>query len=433
MREKLRQQIKEYVLNEQARRKPAEVGTEYIGYAGAVYDDKEIWAMVDSLLDGWFGLGKRGRQLSEKLTQLIGSRGTVLVNSGSSANLAAVAALCSPTCDRPLRPGDEVITPACTFPTTLNPLLQHGLIPVFVDVEIGTYNMDLAAVEKAITAKTKLIMFPHTMGNPNDMDRIMELARSHNLYVIEDNCDALGSLWDGKPTGSFGDLSTLSFYPAHHITMGEGGAVLVNRSGELLRTVHSMVSWGRDCFCDTDERHPQGACRNRHGYEVNGIPYDHKYIYSQIGYNLKPTEVQAAMGVEQMDKLPGFIAARRKNFQTLWQELKSCEDFLILPKWHEKAEPSWFSFVLTLRDGVPFQRKDLIEWLEDQKIQTRLLFAGNIIHQPAYQTIEKIVTGDLKNSDKVMRDTFFVGVYPGLGDREIAYIVEKIKQFLKRY
>ncbi|MBR0598676.1 lipopolysaccharide biosynthesis protein RfbH [Sinanaerobacter chloroacetimidivorans] len=411
-----------------------EPGVSRVHYAGRVFDEKEMQAMVDSVLDFWLTLGKRGNRFISDFLSLMGMRFGLVVNSGSSANLVAVSALCSPALSNPMKPGDEVITTALTFPTTLNPILQNGLIPVFVDVEEGTYNIDASKIEEAITEKTRAIMFAHTLGNPAEMDAITELANKYNLYVIEDTCDALDSLYDGKRCGTFGDISTFSFYAAHHITMGEGGALLTNNLN-LYRQALSIRDWGRACYCQTGEENPMGACGNRFGHVIEGLPegYDHKYVYSNIGYNLKPLDIQCAMGIEQLKKLALFSEKRKANFTGLYDRLKKHESFFILPRSLPKAEPSWFSMPLTLRDSSVITRRELVQYLEDHRIETRMLFAGNIIKQPAYKNISYRISGNLNHTEKVLNDTFFIGVYPGITPEMISYVSDQIDAFLEAY
>ena len=342
------------------RREPFVPGKTRIHYAGRVYDERELIAMTDAVLDFWLTLGRYADEFERKIAEFLGVSEVLLVNSGSSANLVAVTALCSPELDNPLRPGDEVITPAVTFPTTVAPLVQNGLIPVFVDCDLGTYNMNLAAVEAAISPRTRAILVLHNLGNPCDMDVILRLAQAHDLYVIEDTCDALGSRFGGRAVGSFGHLGTLSFYPAHHITTGEGGAVVTNDK-KLARIARSIRDWGRACWCNHKTTNPNGACGRRFEYKIPGMPgtYDHKYVYSHIGYNLQPTDIQAALGSAQMDKLPDFIAARQRNFRLLFAGLARYQDFLILPQWDPRADVSWFAFPITVRDNPRFTRNDL--------------------------------------------------------------------------
>jgi len=398
-----------------------------IPYAGRVYGESELINLVDASLDFWLTLGAWGDRFEQTLRQRLGARDVALVNSGSSANLTAVTALTSAQLENPLRPGDEVITPAATFPTTLAPLLQNQLMPVLVDCEIGTYNADPALVEQAVTSRTRAIMVPHTLGNPCDLERITAIAAKHQLYLIEDSCDALGSRYDGRLVGTFGDLATISFYPAHHITMGEGGAVVSNKA-HYGRIVRSVRDWGRDCWCAPGE---SNTCGKRFGWRLGALPegYDHKYSYSHIGYNLKPTDLQAAIGVAQLDRLDDFISRRRANFQTLYSGLAPFEDGLILPRWDPRAEPSWFGFPITVRAGV--SRRALAQWLEDANIETRDLFGGNILKQPAYMDAPLRVFGELTQTDRVMRDTFFIGVYPGLTEKMLEFVIERFNAFFR--
>ena len=398
-----------------------------IPYAGRVYGDSELTNLVDASLDFWLTLGPWGDRFERMLQQRLGVRDVALVNSGSSANLTAITALTSPQLDAPLRPGDEVITPAATFPTTLAPLLQNRLTPVLIDCQIGTYNIDPALVEAAVSDKTRAIMVPHTLGNPCDLERLTAVAARHHLYLIEDSCDALGSRYDGRPVGTFGDLATISFYPAHHITMGEGGAVISNKA-RYGRIVRSVRDWGRDCWCPPGE---SNTCGKRFGWKLGALPegYDHKYTYSHIGYNLKPTDLQAAIGVAQLERLDDFVSRRRANFQTLYEGLKGFEDGLILPRWDPRAEPSWFGFPITVWDGV--SRRALMQWLEDANIETRDVFSGNILKQPAYMDAPVRVFGELTQTNRVMRDTFFIGVYPGLTPEMLEFVIDRFTAFFR--
>jgi len=407
-------------------------GKETINYSRAVFDEKEIISMVDSILKGWFGLGPKAREFTERFSKYLGVSKTILVNSGSSANLLALAALKSDGVKNPLSNGDEVITPAVTFPTTLNPIIQNNFTPVLVDVDVDTYNVNIEKLKESITDKTKAIVLPHTLGNPNDMDAIMDIVEDRRLHLIEDNCDALGSEFNGKKTGSFGTLSTCSFYPAHHITTGEGGAVsIVSDDIQLYRVVRSLRDWGKDCWCESDEKSPDGACGRRFEWKISGIEYDHRYIYSHIGYNLKPTEIQAAMGLEQIKKIEHFNKVRRKNFQYLYDHLKKYEEYLILPRKHKKANPAWFAFPITIKGNASFSRKDITKYLESRMIQTRLIFAGNITKQPAYKNVKFKSFGLLQNSEKIMKNSFFVGVYPGLDELKLKYIVRTFDSFFE--
>jgi len=424
------------------KRSPFVPGQTKIHYAGRVYDQREMVAMVDAVLEFWLTMGRYAEEFEKKLARFLGVSEVVFVNSGSSANLLAVATLCSRELEGHLEQGDEVITPAVTFPTTVAPLIQNGLIPVFVDCELGTYNLDVSALEEAISERTRAIFVPHTLGNPCEMDEIMRLAEKWGLFVIEDACDALGSRFDGKYVGTFGHLGTLSFYPAHHITTGEGGAVITNDK-KLAKIARSIRDWGRACWCKYNTTDPNGACGRRFEWEIPGLPgtYDHRYLYTNIGYNLRPTDIQAALGVVQLEKLPDFIEKRKHNFHRLLEGLKQYEEHLILPRWSERADVSWFAFPITVRPEAslgsaqdrPFSRQQLVRWLEDARIETRLLFAGNILKQPAYRDMRCRLVGKLENSDLVMRNSFFIGVYPGLDDTRIDYMLDKFEEFFESW
>ena len=398
-----------------------------IPYAGRVFGPEEIVALSDAALDFWLTLGPYGEQLERAFKQFFDARDAVLVNSGSSANLLATATLCSPSLEGGLKPGDEVVTPAVTFPTTLAPLVQHQLMPVFVDCEVGTYNVNPQRVAEAISPLTKAIVVPHTLGNPCDLEMLTFLAQQHGLWLIEDCCDALGGTFHGKRVGTFGDLATLSFYPAHHITMGEGGAVIVNRQ-RFIRIARSIRDWGRDCWCAPGV---SNTCGKRFAWQLGDLPvgYDHKYTYSHVGYNLKPTDLQAAVGCAQFAKIEQFVAARRRNFTRLREGLASLEEFLIFPRVHEKADPAWFGFPITVREGV--SRAELVRWLEEAKIETRMIFAGNILRQPAFRDIPHRIHGNLDETERVMTHAFFIGVYPGLTDEMIDFMVERFHEFFQ--
>ncbi|HEY9760857.1 MAG TPA: lipopolysaccharide biosynthesis protein RfbH [Oculatellaceae cyanobacterium] len=412
---------------------PFEPGVSRVNYSGRVFDDKEIVSLVDSSLDYWLTAGPYATQFENKMRDFFGSRDFVLVNAGSSANLLMIGTLCATSLPQllkaddlaPLKPNDEVITPAVTFPTTLAPIVQHNLVPVFVDCELGTYNIDPKLLEAAIGPKTKAIFVPHTLGNPCDMETIMDVAKRHKLWVLEDGCDALGATYDGRLCGTFGDLSSLSFYPAHHITMGEGGAVVVNHP-RLQKVVRSLRDWGRDCWCDPGVNN---TCGKRFGWQLGQLPfgYDHKYVYSNIGYNLKATDMQAAIGCAQFDKIEYIVEARRKNFRALHKGLQDLQDYLILPVVDPRANPSPFGFAVTTKPGV--NKSDLVQHLEKAKIETRQLFGGNILRQPAFTNIEHRVYGTLENSDTIMESTIFVGVYPRLTEPMIEYMIETFKSF----
>jgi CDP-6-deoxy-D-xylo-4-hexulose-3-dehydrase len=399
-----------------------------VNYSGRVYGPEELVNLVDASLDFWLTLGPWGDLFEVKLRKFLGSRDAALVSSGSTANLTAVMALMSPLLEDPLRPGDEVITPAVTFPTTLAPLVHGGLVPVFVDCEVGTYNVNPRVLEGAVGPKTRAIMVPHTLGNPCDLDVVMDLAKRHGLYLIEDACDGLGGTWRGRRVGTFGDLATLSFYPAHHITMGEGGAVVVNNP-KLAKIVRAVRDWGRACWCAPGE---SNTCGKRFGWELGELPrgYDHKYVYSTLGYNFKPTDLQAAIGCAQLDRLPGFVEARRANFRWLYEALAPFEDRLILPTQDPRANPSWFGFPITVREGV--SRSALVQALETANIETRQVFGGNILKQPGYLDIRRRVHGTLTETDRIMRDTFFIGVYPGMTPDRLEFMAATIRDFFAR-
>ncbi len=400
-----------------------------VQYAGRVYGPEELINLVDSALEFWLTLGPYGERFEQQMKRFFGARDFLAVNSGSTANLLTVMTLMSPQLRRPLRPGDEVITTAVGFPTTLTPIVHGGLIPVFVDVELGTYNIDPGLIESAISDKTRAIMVAHTLGNPCDLEVLVELARRYDLYLVEDCCDALGGTFAGRLVGTFGDLATLSFYPAHQITMGEGGGVVVNRPW-LSRTARSVRDWGRDCWCAPGE---SNTCGKRFGWQLGELPqgYDHKYTYSNLGYNFKPTDMQAAVGVAQFERITDFVAKRRRNFQWLYEGLAPYQDEVILPRWDSRANPSWFGFPITVkREGT---RHRLVHWLENAKIETREIFGGNLLRQPAFQHIQARVHGELSVSDRVMRDTFFIGVYPGLTEEMLAFVVDVFRKFFERH
>ena len=406
-------------------------GTSSIPYAGRVYNEKEMIALVDASLDFWLTNGRYAEQFEKGLAEFLGMKYCLLTNSGSSANLLAVSALTSSKLgDKRLKPGDEVITTACGFPTTLNPIIQNNLIPLFVDVELGTYNIQVDQIESAISDKTKAIIIPHTLGNPAKLNQISELVEKHNLWFIEDNCDALGSKYQGKFTGTFGHMSSCSFYPAHHITMGEGGAVLTN-DPLLKKIIMSFRDWGRDCWCEPG---CDNSCGKRFGWTLGDLPegYDHKYIYSHIGYNLKVTDMQAAIGVAQLQKLPAFIEQRKQNFVRLFNVLEKYSRYVVLPQTLPDSDPSWFGFPILVQEQAPFSRSDLVKHLDDHKIATRMLFGGNLLKQPAYKGIHFRVSGSLKNTDNVMNNLFWVGVYPGLTIEMVDYMIAIFDKFFDR-
>jgi CDP-4-dehydro-6-deoxyglucose reductase, E1 len=403
-------------------------GQSSVPVSGKVIDGDDLSAVVDSALDCWFTTGRFAEDFERKLARFVGVRSASLVNSGSSANLVAVSALTSPKLgDRRLRPGDEVITVAAGFPTTVNPILQNRLVPVFVDVTIPGYEIDVSQLEAARSLKTRAIVIAHTLGNVFDLDAVSAFAQKYNLWLIEDCCDALGSTWKGRNVGTFGDIATVSFYPAHHITMGEGGAVLTDKPA-LQTLIESFRDWGRDCWCAPGK---DNTCGKRFDWQLGALPcgYDHKYTYSHIGYNLKATDMQAALGASQIAKLPHFIERRRENFRYLRAALSPLKKFLILPEATPGSDPSWFGFPIGVRPDAPFGRKDLTQALESQKIGTRLLFGGNLMRQPAYEGCEYRAIGDLPNTDFVMNNVFWIGVYPGLTKPMLDFVAEVITNF----
>jgi len=405
-------------------------GETYINYAGRVYDENEIIKLVDSAIDFWLTSGKYANQFEEEFAKFLGVDFCLLTNSGSSANLLAMSTLTSHKLgEKRLKPGDEVITTACGFPTTLNPIIQNNLKPVFIDVDIGTYNINANKIEEAISDTTKAIFIPHTLGNPFDIDKIVEISEKHNLWIIEDNCDALGSKYKGKFTGSYGHISTFSFYPAHHITMGEGGALLTN--DPLLKDIIlSFRDWGRDCWCESG---CDDSCGKRFKWQMGSLPYgyDHKYIYSHVGYNLKITDMQAAIGVEQLKKFPNFMEVRKQNFEILYDTLKLYDKYLILPQKYQNADPCWFGFPILVKKNAPFKRENIVEYLEIHKIATRMLFGGNLTRQPAYENLQYRQVDSLENTDLVMNNLFWIGVYPGITEEKMKYILEIIENFFK--
>ncbi len=409
-------------------------GETTVPVTGKVFDAAEMISATEAVLEGWWTEGHFTEEFESKLAYWLGVKQAILVNSGSSANLLALTALTSHKLGaRKLNPGDEVITVATSFPTTVNPIIQNKMIPVLVDVDLGTYNANVEQIKQAITPKTKAIMIAHTLGNPFDLDAIAAICKEHNLWLVEDNCDALGSIYNGRHTGTFGHIATCSFYPAHHITLGEGGALFTN-DAILAKIIRSFRDWGRDCYCKPG---CDNTCGMRFGWQLGDLPYgyDHKYIYSETGYNLKVTDIQAALGLAQLDKLEGFIAKRRENFTILYDALKKYEDYFILPAWLDNAEPSWFGFLLTIKDGVPFDRDTLVHFLHDKEIATRYLFAGNITKQPYFieNKVEYRVVGDLKNADIIMNNTFWVGVYPGLTKEMMEYIAKCFEEFVNQH
>jgi CDP-6-deoxy-D-xylo-4-hexulose-3-dehydrase len=433
-KKEIRIEILDKVRQLYAQRKPEPFipGESRIPYAGRIYDEKELVSLVDASLDFWLTAGRYVDQFERNLAAFLGVNYCLLTNSGSSANLLALSALTSSKLgEKRLKFGDEVITTACGFPTTLNPILQNNLIPVFLDVDLGSYNIQANLIEDAISDKTKAIMIAHTLGNPANLDTIMEIVKKYDIWFIEDNCDALGSRYSEKYTGTFGHISTCSFYPAHHITMGEGGAVLTS-DPLLKKIISSFRDWGRDCWCNPG---CDNSCRKRFQWQLGDLPYgyDHKYIYSHIGYNLKVTDMQAAIGVEQLKKLPWFIEKRKENFDILYQGLKKFENSLILPSKIDNSDPSWFGFPLLVQNNAPFNRDDIVKYLEDHGIATRMLFGGNLLKQPAYSNINYRLIGSLDNTDLVMNNLFWIGVYPGIDNEKLQYILTIFDDFFKKF
>ena len=405
-------------------------GESSVPVSGRVFDGADIQSLVDAGLDFWLTTGRFANQFEKEFAVLFGLRHAILVNSGSSANLLALTCLTSPTLGhRALKPGDEIITVASGFPTTVNPMFQNGLVPVFVDVDIPTYNIDVSQLEAARSERTRGVMLAHTLGNPFDLDAVTEFCKKYDLWLIEDCCDAVGAAYNRKPVGTFGDLATVSFYPAHHITMGEGGAVLTN-DPKLKKLVESFRDWGRDCWCEPGK---DNTCGKRFDWELGELPYgyDHKYTYSHIGYNLKATDMQAAVGVSQLKKLSGFIQHRRENFDYLTERLTSLQDCFLLPQTTPNSTPSWFGFPILVRADAPFSRDQAVQWLEQHKIGTRLLFGGNLVRQPAYRGRNYRTVGDLHNADEIMRRVFWIGVYPGLTQPMLDYVCDTLEQLCK--
>jgi CDP-4-dehydro-6-deoxyglucose reductase, E1 len=404
------------------------LGSDVIPFSGRVYDKSEVLNLVDSALDFWITSGPYSKEFESKFADYMGQKYCLLVNSGSSANLVAFSSLTSPMLgERRVRPGDEVITVAAGFPTTVAPIIQNQCVPVFVDVDIETLNIDVTKLEEALSPKTKAIMIAHTLGNPFDVKAITEFAKKHNLWVVEDCCDAVGSTVDGKMVGTFGDIATVSFYPAHHMTMGEGGAVLTNNS-RLFVAARSIRDWGRDCYCEPGQ---SNTCGRRFNQQHGDLPfgYDHKYVYSHIGYNLKVTDMQAAVGLAQLKKLDSFIEKRRSNYSKLYNGLKQYSNFFKFPSVAKGGNPSWFGFPITLHTNL-FSRNEIVQYLEEHKIMTRLLFAGNLTKQPAFSELNYRVVGNLTHTDQVMENTFFVGVYPGINDEMIGYMLDVFDAFI---
>lgn len=402
-------------------------GLDYIPVSGKVIDGADLSNMVDAVLDMWFTEGRFALEFEKNFSSTMEQKYCLLVNSGSSANLLAFAALTSMSLgDRQIKRGDEVITVAAGFPTTVNPIIQHGCVPVFVDVSLETYQIDICDLDKALSSKTKAVMIAHTLGIPFDLAIVKKFCETHNLWLIEDCCDAVGAKFDGKSVGSFGDLSTVSFYPAHHLTMGEGGAVLTNNS-HLKKIVQSFRDWGRDCWCPTGK---DNTCGKRFNQDFADLPsgYDHKYIYSHIGYNLKLTDIQAALGVSQLKKLPTFIKIRNDNFLYLKNKLQSLTKYIALPEVTPGGEASWFGFPVRVKKSSPKTRKEIVQFLEKNKIGTRLLFGGNLIKQPLYQNVEKRVIGHLPNSNEIMQSVFWLGIYPALTQEHLDFMAQKLTE-----
>ncbi|EDZ6646638.1 lipopolysaccharide biosynthesis protein RfbH [Salmonella enterica] len=427
LREQISQLVAQYA-NEALSPKPFVAGASVVPPSGKVIGAKELQLMVEASLDGWLTTGRFNDAFEKKLGEFIGVPHVLTTTSGSSANLLALTALTSPKLgERALKPGDEVITVAAGFPTTVNPAIQNGLIPVFVDVDIPTYNIDASLIEAAVTEKSKAIMIAHTLGNAFNLSEVRRIADKYNLWLIEDCCDALGTTYEGRMVGTFGDIGTVSFYPAHHITMGEGGAVFT-KSGELKKIIESFRDWGRDCYCAPG---CDNTCGKRFGQQLGSLPqgYDHKYTYSHLGYNLKITDMQAACGLAQLERVEEFVEQRKANFSYLKQGLQSCTEFFELPEATEKSDPSWFGFPITLKETSGVNRVELVKFLDEAKIGTRLLFAGNLIRQPYFANVKYRVVGELTNTDRIMNQTFWIGIYPGLTTEHLDYVVSKFEEF----
>lgn len=433
MNSKLEADIKEYYKQKFARKKFIP-GKTYVPVSGKIFDQKEMIAMTEAVLDGWWTEGRFSNEFERKLSQKIGVKFCIPVNSGSSANLLAISALTSYKLgEKRLKAGDEIITLAAGFPTTIGPIIINNLIPVFVDLDLQTYNINAERLEEAISEKTKAIFIAHTLGNPFNIKKVLEICKKHNLWLIEDNCDALGSRYKNKYTGSFGHIATQSFYPAHHITSGEGG-VLLTKDFLLAKIIRSLKDWGRDCWCPTGN---DNTCAKRFSQKHGDLPigYDHKYVYSEIGYNLKWTDMQAALALTQLGKLDKFILKRRENFDYLLKNLKKFNKYFSFFRPEKGSKPSWFGFLITLKENCPFSREEICKYLNDNKIGTRLLFAGNIIKQPVFtnQKIKFRIFGNLDNSDYVMKNTFWVGCYHGLDKEKLDYMVGKFEKFIEIY
>jgi len=429
IRQQILRLVEAYAAAEYEEKQPFVPGKSIVPPSGKLIGEAEMKNMVEASLDGWLTAGRFNEAFEKELAQYLGVRFAITVNSGSSADLVAFAALTSPRLgDRAIKPGDEVIGVAAGFPTTINPILQMGAVPVFVDIDIPSYNVNVKALEEAIGPRTKAIMLAHTLGNPYNLSEITQLCRKHDLWLIEDCCDALGSTYEGKKVGTFGDISTLSFYPAHHITMGEGGAVLTNNP-DLKMAAESFRDWGRDCYCAPGV---DNTCGKRYSWQLGNLPsgYDHKYIYSHLGYNLKITDMQAACGLAQLQRIDQFVAARKRNFTYLWNCLEDCQDYLVLPEASKGSDPSWFGFLITLKDGLDCTRNDLVQYLQQNNVGTRLLFAGNATKQPYMMGRNYRVVGSLENTEIITMRTFWLGVYPGLGEAELSFAAQCIKNYL---
>jgi CDP-4-dehydro-6-deoxyglucose reductase, E1 len=435
LKQEILQKTKEYyeLVHKPQQNKEFVDGESRVNYAGRVFDETEMQYLVDSSLDFWLTYGDYSKKFEKQLSEYLGVRWSFLVNSGSSANLLAFYTLTSPLLeDRQVKRGDEVITVAAGFPTTVAPIVQFGAVPVFVDMELTNFNIDTTQLEKALSPKTKAIMIAHTLGNPFNIKAIKEFCDKHNLWLIEDNCDALGSMYDGKPTGTWGDIGTSSFYPPHHMTMGEGGATYTDNP-LLKKIMLSIRDWGRDCWCESGV---DNTCGKRFGMSFGSLPkgYDHKYVYSHFGFNLKVSDMQAAVGVAQLEKFPSFVQKRKENFAKLYNGLKDVNE-LILVETQPLSDPSWFGFMMTLKDDCKFTRNEIVEYLENSNIQTRNLFAGNMLRHPLFDSLDENkdyrVIGELVNTDKIMNNSFWVGLYPGMGDDAINYMIKKIKEFVK--
>ncbi|MDM5263702.1 lipopolysaccharide biosynthesis protein RfbH [Sulfurovum sp. XTW-4] len=435
LKQEILQKTKEYyeLVHKPQQTKAFVEGESRVNYAGRVFDETEMQYLVDSSLDFWLTYGDYSKKFEKKLSEYLGVRWAFLVNSGSSANLLAFYALTSPLLnERQVKRGDEVITVAAGFPTTVAPIVQYGAIPVFVDMELTHFNMDVTQLEKALSPKTKAIMIAHTLGNPFNIKAIKEFCDKHNLWLIEDNCDALGSTYEGKPTGTWGDIGTSSFYPPHHMTMGEGGATYTDNP-LLKKIMLSMRDWGRDCWCESGV---DNTCGKRFSMSFGSLPkgYDHKYVYSHFGFNLKVSDMQAAVGVAQLEKFPSFVEKRKENYKKLYDGLKDVQELILVEK-QPNSDPSWFGFMMTLKDGVKFTRNEIVEFLENNNIQTRNLFAGNMLSHPLFDSLnedeEYRVVGELTNTDIIMNNSFWIGLYPGMGDDAINYMIKKIREFVK--